>query len=82
MIYVKFNLTLSENHDDYDLVITEFSVESEDAYKIIDTYVNEPERTRLLNKILSGDEHLSDKERHMREMEELEKIIGEVNYGL
>ena len=73
-----FNITLAEDHESYDIVIAEFSVQSDEAYSIINAYVPEPERSRLLNKILACDEHLSERQRHIKDLAELDEILANV----
>lgn len=73
---MKFKLVIYEDYEDYDIVTAEFNVTPDEAFDIINKYVYEPDqRKRFLNKIVTIDERLDTRQKHVKELAELDKLV-------
>jgi hypothetical protein len=71
-----FKLTITEDHDSYDVVIAEFNVIPDEAFDIIQKYVIEPDKRKgFLNKILTSDDRLDTRQKHVKQMERVEDTM-------
>lgn len=79
VMYVKFKLVISEDHEDYDIVTAEFTVTPDEAFDIVNKYVVDPDKKKgFLNKIITLDERLDTRQKHVQELGELDKLVESI----